>query len=64
MAPDTPPPTTHVVEWKDEHGNSYIWPHSMSESSMRRDRVLARMARFGMDVDESTLRIWKVVSHD
>lgn len=44
-----------VATWSDEFGTTYEWPQGTVDN--RRARVLARIQRFGMACDPSTLVI-------
>lgn len=50
-------PVRAVARWEDQWGNSYEWPQGCVDN--RRSRVLARIHRFGIEIDESTLKITK-----
>jgi len=47
--------TYAVAYWEDEYGCTYEWPQGMKDN--RRSRVLNRIRRYGMAIDESTLVI-------
>lgn len=46
-----------VARWSDVGGTTYEWPQGTSDN--RRSRVLARIRRFEIPCDESTLKITK-----
>lgn len=48
-------PIRVIATWRDSVGNTYEWP--MATVDNRRERVLARIHRFQMGCDESTLEI-------
>lgn len=50
-------PIRVIATWRDSVGNTYEWP--MATVDNRRERVLARIHRFQMGCDESTLEIRK-----
>jgi hypothetical protein len=47
-----------IVQWQDRDGCFYAW--RMATVDNRRSRVLARIRRFGIPCDESTLVITKM----
>lgn len=51
----TPARALDVARWQDEYGNTYEWPQGLADN--RRSRVLARIARYGMGCDPTTLTI-------
>jgi hypothetical protein len=44
-----------VATWSDADGNQYRWPQGTRDN--RRSRVLARIARYGIECDPTTLVI-------
>ena len=51
----TAPTVKAIATWSDQDGNTYTWPQALADN--RRTRVLARIHRFQIPCDESTLVI-------
>lgn len=47
-----------IVMWSDESGSTYTWPQAMVDN--RRSRVLARIRRYGIPCDPTTVVITHV----
>lgn len=43
--------------WGDGFGSTFVWPQACVDN--RRERIIARMERFGMTADLSTLRVFR-----